>query len=386
MSAALPGAGLIPSSGALPGAEALAGAEPSTAANSAASLARLLSDPRLWRAGSTRSQRAAEPTGLADLDAFLPTGGWPQSALSEILFAADGQGELSLVLPLLARLSEGRGRIVLIAPPYRPYAPALAQCGIELDALVIVEAPPKQALWAAEQCLRAGCCAAVLCWPDAARADERALRRLQLAAEAGHSLGIAFRPLRAASQTSPAALRLTLDAEGELRVLKARGANPPPRGLRWRQHAQAPQRPQPLQNTAARRIDPAAAAGPHATHALNAADATAKCLPAAPVAAHAPSQNVAAFARPRLNPNSGTLAHGLCADAPSGSAAPEISPAVSAAASSPATSSLSRLSPTSSSPASSSPADAIARAVAARPAQGELLPATHPIPLQLPLH
>ncbi|WP_395795037.1 translesion DNA synthesis-associated protein ImuA [Aquimonas sp.] len=206
--------------------------------DSAGNLARLLTDPRLWRAGSTRSQRAAEPSGLAELDAFLPTGGWPRAAMSEILFAADGQGELGLVLPLLARLSEGRGRIVLVAPPYRPYAPALVQCGIELDAIVIVEATPKQALWAAEQCLRAGCCAAVLCWPDAGRGvDERGLRRLQLAAEAGHSLGIALRPLRAASQTSPAALRLTLDAEGELRVLKARGANPPARGLHWRQRA-----------------------------------------------------------------------------------------------------------------------------------------------------
>lgn len=205
-------------------------------ADTATPLAQLLTDPRLWRAGSARSQRASESTGVAELDAFLPTAGWPQSSLSEVLFAADGQGELSLVLPLLARLSSGRGRLVLVAPPYRPYAPALVQCGIELDALVVVQAPPNQALWAAEQCLRAGCCAAVLCWPDAGRdADERSLRRLQLAAEAGHSLGIAFRPLRAAAQTSPAALRLTLDMEGELRVLKARGANPPMRSLRWRQ-------------------------------------------------------------------------------------------------------------------------------------------------------
>ncbi|MFY8134513.1 MAG: hypothetical protein ACOVKS_05890, partial [Aquimonas sp.] len=103
-----------------------------------------------------------------------------------------------------------------------------------------------QALWAAEQCLRAGCCAAVLCWPDAGRdADERSLRRLQLAAEAGHSLGIAFRPLRAAAQTSPAALRLSLDADGELRVLKARGANPPARSLRWRQRAPMASAPLP---------------------------------------------------------------------------------------------------------------------------------------------
>jgi hypothetical protein len=323
--------------------EALPRAEPLPAADSEGSLARLLSDPRLWRAGSTRSQRAAEPSGLADLDAFLPTGGWPQSALSEILFAADGQGELSLVLPLLARLSEGRGRIVLVAPPYRPYAPALAQCGIELDALVIVEAPPKQALWAAEQCLRAGCCAAVLCWPDAGRVDERALRRLQLAAEAGHSLGLAFRPLRAASQTSPAALRLTLDAEGELRVLKARGANPPPRGLRWRQHALAAQS---LPHSAARQTDPAAI-----------------------TTAVLPLQNVAALARSQPTPGSTLIAPGRLEDA-----AAEV-----------ATRSVESNSLRSNS-ALSNPTQVIPRAVAVGAAQSEPSPAVRPIPLQLPLH
>jgi hypothetical protein len=236
-------------------------------ADTAHPLSQLLTDPRLWRAGSARSQRASESTGVAELDAFLPTAGWPQSSLSEVLFAADGQGELSLVLPLLARLSSGRGRLVLVAPPYRPYAPALVQCGIELDALVVVQAPPKQALWAAEQCLRAGCCAAVLCWPDAGRdADERSLRRLQLAAEAGHGLGIAFRPLRAAAQTSPAALCLTLDMEGELRVLKARGAHPPARSLRWRQRVPAAAHP-PLPSASLRTLPRDAIGPPNASNA-----------------------------------------------------------------------------------------------------------------------
>ena len=67
----------------------------------------------------------------------------------------------------------------------------------------------------------------------------------RMLALAGHSLGIAFRPLRAAAQTSPAALRLSLDADGELRVLKARGANPPARSLRWRQRAPMASAPLP---------------------------------------------------------------------------------------------------------------------------------------------
>ena len=57
---------------------------------------------------------------------------------------------------------------------------------------------------------------------------DRDIRRLQLAAEAGRSIGFLYRPLAAASEASPAAVRLQLraDAEGQLRIdiLKCRGA------------------------------------------------------------------------------------------------------------------------------------------------------------------
>ena len=45
----------------------------------------------------------AQPSGYAALDAALPGGGWPEAALVEVLLAADGLGELSLLLPTLAR-------------------------------------------------------------------------------------------------------------------------------------------------------------------------------------------------------------------------------------------------------------------------------------------
>jgi hypothetical protein len=52
--------------------------------------------------------------------------------------------------------------------------------------------------------------------------------RLQVAAETGQALGFAFRPLQAARNPSPAALRLALDATPpRIRVLKCRGGNPP---------------------------------------------------------------------------------------------------------------------------------------------------------------
>jgi hypothetical protein len=72
----------------------------------------------------------------------------------------------------------------------------------------------------------------VLCWPQ--QADDRTLRRLQLAAETGQCLGIAMRPASAAIHASPAALRLVLETRpARLRVLKCRGGNPPAQPLPW---------------------------------------------------------------------------------------------------------------------------------------------------------
>lgn len=193
----------------------------------------LLSQRRVWRGQSAAiASPAAQPTGWSALDTVLPIGGWPDAALSEVLLPADGVGELQLLWPALARLSQPNdGVIALIAPPYRPYPPAWHAAGVRLGALQVVETKTtRDALWAAEQCLRSGACSAVLCWPQ--QADDRALRRLQVAAETGQALGFAFRPLKAAVNPSPAALRLAIDARPQqLRVLKCRGGLVPARPI-----------------------------------------------------------------------------------------------------------------------------------------------------------
>jgi len=188
-------------------------------------LAEVLRHPGVWRRSSaTRIATHVQPTGNAELDARLPGGGWPQGALSEILIEHDGIGECSLVLPALIALTQARKRVVFVAPPYIPYAPALAAAGVDLAQIVHIDASAADTHWTAEQCLRAGCCGAVLNWlPDA---DYRQLRRLQLAAETGASLAFLFRPLRAAQQTSPAALRLqvTVSENGSrIDIIKCRG-------------------------------------------------------------------------------------------------------------------------------------------------------------------
>lgn len=200
-------------------------------AGAVASLDALLRDPRLWR-GQPAPARApgAQPTGLAALDAALPSGGWPLAALSEILIPADGVGELRLLLPTIARLTRAGTPVALIAPPYRPYAAAWRAAGVELDQLHVVGCSPKEALWAAEQTLRSASCGAVLCWPGLA--GDKLLRRLQVAAESGRCLGFCTRPLSVATQPSPAALRLGIDtAPAQIRVLKCRGGLPPARPI-----------------------------------------------------------------------------------------------------------------------------------------------------------
>jgi len=172
---------------------------------------------------------ACHPTGCMALDRALPAGGWPPSALSEVLFDADGVGELGLVLPLLARLTRDGGRVCLVAPPYRVHAAAWMQAGVDMACLQRVDAPARDAAWAAEQCLRSGACAAVVCWPH--RADDRTLRRLHVAAGTGQCVGIAFRDAREARNPSPAALRLQVHAGREVRVLKCKGGLAPARSF-----------------------------------------------------------------------------------------------------------------------------------------------------------
>ena len=185
----------------------------------------LLAARTVWRGQAAPAPDSRQRTGHPGLDARLPQGGWPDHALTEILHPADGVGELSLLLPTLVRLTQAQQRVLLVAPPYPVHAPGWAHAGIALPWLHIVAAAPREALWAAEQCLRSAACAAVLCWPT--YADDRALRRLQVAAETGQCLGFAFRDAKHARNPSPAALRLQLDADRHVHVLKCRGGMAP---------------------------------------------------------------------------------------------------------------------------------------------------------------
>jgi hypothetical protein len=186
----------------------------------------LLQHADIWRGDRLTTGIKAVPSGFAELDALLPGGGWPQGALTEIMMPRQGIGALRLLMPTLARLSQGDRWICWVAPPYIPYAPALANAGIDLSRILLVHPRGQQdGLWAVEQSLRSGNCAAVLAWPTLD--DKAILRRLQLAAESGDALGVLFRPRHFVQRPSAAALRIELapEIDGSLSVsiLKRRG-------------------------------------------------------------------------------------------------------------------------------------------------------------------
>jgi hypothetical protein len=190
-------------------------------------LAGVLANPAIWRGDDCAPEPAALPSGHAALDAVLPGGGWPAAALTEIALAREGIGELRLVLPALAALQAACRDVVFVAPPHRPYAPALMAAGLDPAALLVVRCQrPQDALWAYEQALRAPECGAAFAW--LATRDERVLRRLAVAARVGRTFGVLWRRPGHAAGAPAAALRLALAPhEGRLavQVVKRRGGD-----------------------------------------------------------------------------------------------------------------------------------------------------------------
>ncbi len=211
-------------------------------------LARLLEHPAIWR-GRSAARTEVLSTGYATFDACLPGGGWPRTGLIEILVSRFGVGELYLLFPALAALTcrPAARWCVWVAPPLEPYAPALNAHGAALERMLVVRPsgqrrnpqrgrPSSQRgnpqrgrasepLWAFEQTLGSGASDIALAW--AARSPRaRAIRRLQLAAERGKTLGVLFRPRRAAEESSAAVLRVVVEpkaAGARITLLKSRG-------------------------------------------------------------------------------------------------------------------------------------------------------------------
>lgn len=164
--------------------------------------------PGLWRANQlARQVGRVVPTGYPALESELPGGGWPVSSMVELLLQQPGIGEMRLLQPALSAVASRP--IAMIKPPHAPTALGLAHIGVPLDKLLLLNTEvTADALWCAEQILKAGTCGAVLMWQQHMRADT--LRRLSLAAQAAETLLFILRPLAVQQDASPAALRLAL--------------------------------------------------------------------------------------------------------------------------------------------------------------------------------
>lgn len=146
--------------------------------------------------GEVRTDWGRVSSGSPTLDKILPESGFRRGSLVEWLGEA-GSGVTTMAFVAAREACQERGYLVLVdCAPHRFYPPAAASFGVDLNKILIVRPQnEKDGHWAACQALSCRGVSAVLCWPN--RLNERDLRRWQLAAESGGTLGLMIRPVKA---------------------------------------------------------------------------------------------------------------------------------------------------------------------------------------------
>jgi len=92
--------------------------------------------------------------GHSALSDKLPGGGWSVGALLDLLLQQAGIGELRLLRPALS--AAGNRPIAFVQPPHTPDGLGLTYIGLSLEQVLA------NALWPAEEILRAGSCGALI--------------------------------------------------------------------------------------------------------------------------------------------------------------------------------------------------------------------------------
>lgn len=189
-------------------------------------LSELKQQGHVWHLNQApRPEQTLHPTGFAELDVLIG-GGWPCQQVIE-LRTAFGIGEFRLLLPFLQQQSSRNKLQVYINAPAQLHAPFLSSQGLPLWQQLEVRAKEQDALWAAEQCLKSGCCSTVLLWQQSLNIAR--LKRLQLAAAEGQSELFLLRPSEQSQLSLPVGLSLALSPAPQglnVRVLKRRGGWP----------------------------------------------------------------------------------------------------------------------------------------------------------------
>lgn len=157
----------------------------------------LQSDNRQWNQSIS--------TGCKELDQLFGSG-IERGALVEWI-GAPGAGATTLAIATARAVCQESGSLVVVDRRRLFYPPAAEALGVDLLNTIVVQPTNKpDHQWCLIQTLRCSGVTAMVCWPE--RADERMLRKLQIAAERGGTLGFLVRPPSAAGAPSWARYRL----------------------------------------------------------------------------------------------------------------------------------------------------------------------------------
>ncbi len=159
--------------------------------------------------------------GTPPLDRLLAESPLRYGMVVEWLSGLAQSGAATLSLLSAREACRPGGALVVIDRLQTFYPPAAAAWGIDLNRLIIVRPRgTRDALWAAVQALRSPAVAAV--WAPFERLDSREFRQLQLAAQAGRTLGLLLRPVHVRGQPSWADVRLEIKSRVKSRGSRAR--------------------------------------------------------------------------------------------------------------------------------------------------------------------
>ena len=143
-----------------------------------------------------RAPKAVLPFGVAILDDHLPEGGLALGALHEVAGGGNGAIHGSASALFAAGIAaRTRGQVLWCVTRADLFAPSLEQSGLSSNRVIYVEAEDETSVLACfEEGLRHGGLGCVV--GEVARLSMTASRRLQLAAEASGTMGIALRRWR----------------------------------------------------------------------------------------------------------------------------------------------------------------------------------------------
>ncbi|MDO6566452.1 translesion DNA synthesis-associated protein ImuA [Alteromonas sp. 1_MG-2023] len=177
--------------------------------------------PQIWRAREKPLSENKFSLGVSALDEALH-GGIVTSGVVRV-GSLTGIGEITLFKQVLAAPRTHKLR-VFIKPPAQLQAPWLSALGLTLDQIIVVlPKTDKEALWAAEQCLKSTACHCVLLWNNTM--DAKAARRLQVAASHNDSLCLLFTSPDQQAISFPISLDLNLqirDSKLMVNIVKQR--------------------------------------------------------------------------------------------------------------------------------------------------------------------